>query len=181
MPLPSKGTLGYLAARTYLRMRQKGPSALRMKVGPDRPFLPGSTVTTQLGTWPSGDVERIRHKALKTSSAPRDQGIAAKDNGGAESIADARQGEGAAWSGGLHFGQVQRHRRGWNPPFDPDLFLFCFFLVSQTREWGGQDSHRNLCDPKPTPLTLHQTASRKTTADTESLSVKDGEKQRNRN
>lgn len=133
MPLPSKGTLGYLAARTYLRMRQKGPSALRMKVGPDRPFLPGSTVTAQLGTWPSGDVERIRHKALKTSSAPRDQGIAAKDNGGAESIADARQGEGAAWSGGLHFGQVQRHRRGWNPPFDPDLFLFCFFLVSQTR------------------------------------------------
>ena len=96
MPLPSKGTLGYLAARTYLRMRQKGPSALRVKVGRDRPFLPGSTVAAQLGTWPSGDVERIRHKALKTSSAPRDQGIAAKDNGGAESIADSPKGEGAA-------------------------------------------------------------------------------------
>lgn len=148
MPLPSKVTLGYLAARTYLRMRQRGLSALRMKVGPDRPFLPGSTVTAQLGTWPSGDVERIRHKALKTSSAPRDQGIAAKDNGAAESIADARKGEGADWSGGLHFGQVQRHRRGWNPPFDPGFFFF--FLVSQTRhKIRHKEGHCSSSEPNP--------------------------------
>lgn len=152
MPLPSKGTLGYLAARTYLRMRQKGPSALRVKVGRDRPFLPGSTVAAQLGTWPSGDVERIRHKALKTSSAPRDQGIAAKDNGGAESIADSPKGEAAARSGGLHFSQVRRHRRGWNPPFDPGLFLF-FFSSSchrlDIKKKDTKEGHSSSAEPNP--------------------------------
>ena len=52
------------------------------------------------------------------------------------------------------------------------------WVAVKAAEWGGQDSHHNLCDPKPMPLTLHQTASCKTTVDTESLSVKDGEKQK---
>lgn len=68
-------------------------------------------MTAQLGTWPSGDMERIRHKALKTSSAPRDQGIAAKDNGSAENIADVREGEGrlpgAAVSISVKFGGIE--------------------------------------------------------------------------
>lgn len=89
-------------------------------------------MTAQLGTWPSGDVERIRHKALKTSSAPRDQGIAAKDNGGAESIADAQEDEGklpgAAVSISVKFGGIEEaglHRL-------TQVFFFFYYVTDST-------------------------------------------------
>lgn len=72
-------------------------------------------------------MERIRHKALKTSSAPRDQGIAAKDNGGAESIADAREGEGrlpgVAVSISVKFGGIEE--AGLHHLTQVVFFFFC--------------------------------------------------------